>query len=78
MITSIRSNLLDILLGGLGVSLIYNQATWPAAIVMVSIISIKAYEKYAENHKKTEMDNNTKERLASIENKMAMMGLSKR
>ena len=78
MLGLIRNNLLDLLLIALGGSLVYNQATWPAAIVMVSIIGIKAYEKYAENHKKLDMDNSTKERLASIESKLAMMSLSKR
>jgi hypothetical protein len=78
MVNLIKANLLDGLLIGLGVSLVYNHATWPAAIVIVAIVGARAFEKHIESKEVVDASAELKDKISSIENKMALLGLSKR
>lgn len=78
MLQSIKSNLLDGMLVGLSLSLIYNRATWPAAIVIVAIIAARGFEKYLATKKVEDNTTDLREKMASMENKLALLGMSKR
>lgn len=78
MINFIKTHLLDGLLIGLGLSLIYNKATWPASVVIVAIIGARAFEKYLASVKVVDASAELKEKVSSIENKLAMLGMNKR
>jgi len=74
----LKSAYLDLVILAFSLSLILNRALWPSAILAIAFIFYKAFQEYVASNKPKDTEVGLKERISSIENKMTIMGLSKR
>lgn len=73
-----KFSLHEYLIIGLVVALVIAKAAWPMALVIIALLGFKAFEQYLNKQDNIKQDDTLKDKLVSIENKMAMMGLTKR
>jgi hypothetical protein len=77
----VKDYLIEGLLIVLGAQLVHLQATGPCAALAIVLVAYKAFKEVrtTDAAKKVEVsDDGVKSRLSSIENKLALMGVSKR
>jgi hypothetical protein len=72
-----KLSLIDGLIVLVTVSLVIMKAAWPLATAFIVLGSLKGLKDYRASIKVQEKDDSLKDRLAAVENKMAMMGLRK-
>jgi hypothetical protein len=78
MDNKLKLYLIDLSLIGLTIALIASRASWPTALVIVALLGYKAFEKYSDKKSIEKVDDSLKDKLASMESRLTMIGLNKR
>lgn len=74
----VKVNVNTVILIGMVVSLIISREAWPVATVIVALLAKQSYDRFLDSAKSIDSSQEMKDRVSSLESKIAMMSLSKR